>query len=191
MPANIVINWVDFSIIVILAWTTIRGLLRGFIRSVFDILAFAVAIFLAYFWFNDFSVFISNYVKMPANIVLILSFVAVWTGVYAAISLVGLLIHKILGRGFLGPINALGGAVLGASKGLLIIWLVLQVITMVPLPDQISTTLNDSSALKTVKPIIETSSCLISGFLNNKPTDFQGKIKENKVPENKTKDLGL
>jgi membrane protein required for colicin V production len=148
------INWIDVVLLAILGLTIVRGLMRGFIRSIFDILALAIAIYCAFAWYESAAVYMIKYFKIPGNIAII-SFIAIWIIAYCVTLLTGNIAHKIFGRGLLGPINVLGGGLIGLAKGLLIIWFFISLISIFPLPKNIAKPIYDSITIKTVNPIFK------------------------------------
>jgi membrane protein required for colicin V production len=148
-------NWVDVSISIILAVTTVRGFLRGFIRLIFDIMAIILAIFLALQWYRDFSIYIANFVKMPNNISLLVSFVLIWVVTYLCVVLIGNLVHKLIGEDVFSPVNFIGGGMIGLLKGLLIIWMLLQLVLIAPLPEPAARPFKNSQGLKFIQPILQ------------------------------------
>ena len=184
-------NWVDITVAVFLILSVGRGFLRGFIRSVFDMLAILLAVFIAFTWYGQAAMFIGRYIKIPENFVYIVGFSLTWAAIYFLTLLAGSFLHKIFGHGLLGPLNSFGGALIGAAKGLLVLWLVLYFIEMVPIPKDISAGIDNAQTIAGIRPVIKT---IGDGIFSVVPNDF-GFAKEylkyeneKKVPAKKKKD---
>lgn len=149
------LNWVDIVVLVILALTVVRGFMRGLVRSIFDIIALGVSIWLGFFWYRDVSLYLTHYVKLPGNFVYTLGFLLVFIGIYIAANLIGYILHRLIGRGFLGPVNSLAGGAVGFAKGIIIIWIALQIIIIFPLPMNTTQSLRSSQTLSVLKPALE------------------------------------
>lgn len=148
------LHWIDIIIIVSLAFTTINGIRRGLIRSIFDVLAMLVAVFVAMAWYKNLAFMLAPYLKIPEMMANVLSFTVCWIIVFYAVQLVGTTVHKVLGRSFFAPINILGGGLLGLGKGLIIIGIVINLVIVFPLPTAISAELSNSVAVEWILPVI-------------------------------------
>lgn len=149
------LNWIDIIVSVFLALSIGRGFLRGLIRSLFDIISLLLAVILAFYWYKNFAIFAGNYIKMPGDILHIVSFVVIWAAVYFVSLMLGNFIHKLLGGGLFGPANSLGGALLGAAKGLLSLWIVLYFLALVPLPEAFKKDIYDAQTISNLIPVIK------------------------------------
>lgn len=150
------LNWIDISISLLLAVTTVRGFLRGFIRLIFDFMALILAIFLSFQWYKELSQYLEGYLKMPQNMRLLISFVLIWVLTYAVVTIIGNLVHKLIGEDIFSPLNFIGGGLIGLMKGLLIIWIILQLTLITPIASIFSKNLRDSQALKFISPVLQT-----------------------------------
>jgi len=176
-------NWVDITVAVFLILSVGRGFLRGFIRSVFDILAILLAVFIAFTWYAQAALFISRYIKIPENLIYIVGFSITWGAIYFLTLLAGSFLHKIFGGGLLSPLNSFGGALIGAAKGLLVLWIVLYFIEMVPMPKDLRSSINNAQTIAGIRPVIKT---IGDGIFTVVPNDF-GFAKEYLKYENSKK----
>ncbi|MEK7376225.1 MAG: CvpA family protein [Candidatus Margulisiibacteriota bacterium] len=154
-------NYIDITILIILAFSTLRGLMRGLVRAIFDIMAFVFSIWLGSIWYRGLSLYLTNYVKLPGNIMYTIAFVIIFIGIYLITALVGSFLHKLIGRGILGPLNMLGGAIIGFAKGIIVIWIILQITVLFPLPKEASSQIKGSKGVESLKPALEYTSLLI------------------------------
>jgi membrane protein required for colicin V production len=165
-------NWADLIIIGIIAFTAIKGLFRGLIRSVFDIIALFIAIYLAFNFYMAIAKYLSGFIKIPGNLIYVISFILIWIGSFLAASLIGNLIHKLIGKGILGPANFIGGGIFGTIKGLMIVWLILQGINMLPIPYEAIKPIKQAQSLIALKPCLDQ----IPAMMNLIPKDFYNQI---------------
>ncbi|MFA5105054.1 MAG: CvpA family protein [Candidatus Margulisiibacteriota bacterium] len=149
------LNWIDILVAVFLILSIGRGFLRGLIRCLFDIISLFLAVVLAFYWYTGFAAFADKYIKMPGEILHIVSFAIIWTAVYFLFLMLGNLIHKFLGGGLFGPANSLGGALLGAAKGLLTMWILLYFLALVPLPEGLKKDIYEAPTISKLIPVIK------------------------------------
>jgi len=180
------LNWVDIIVSVFLILSVGRGFLRGLIRSLFDILSLFLAVVLAFYWYESLSVFAGNYIKMPAEAAMIVSFVIIWSGVYFASLMLGNFVHKLLGGGLFGPANSLGGALIGAAKGLFTLWILLYFLTLVPLPEGLKRDIYEAPTISSLIPVIKPIGDSLFEFAPGKIDQLRDYMKDKKpVPGQK------
>lgn len=122
-------NWIDITILVVLAVTTIKGLFDGFIKQVSSLLGviFGIA-FAGLFSHRLKAIFLDFSPEMPEVIVTILSYLIAFLIIFVAIKLIGTLLRRIFKAASLGSIDYFFGGVLGMVKWLLILSLLCNVI---------------------------------------------------------------
>ena len=180
------LNWIDIIVSVFLVLSAGRGFLRGLIRSLFDILSLFLAVVLAFYWYESLSVFAGNYIKMPAEAAMIVSFVIIWSGVYFASLMLGNFVHKLLGGGLFGPANSLGGALIGAAKGLFTLWILLYFLTLVPLPEGLKRDIYEAPTISSLIPVIKPIGDSLFEFAPGKIDQLRDYMKDKKpVPGQK------
>ena len=101
---------------------------------------------------------------MPENFIYIISSTLLWITVYAITLFIGNLAHKLIGGGIFGPINFLGGGLIGAVKGLLIVFITLQIILIFPIPQDFEKFIKGSDSVKVLNPIFEQIQKLITSY---------------------------
>ena len=149
------LNWIDIIVLVFLILSIGRGFLRGLIRCLFDIISLFLAIVLAFYWYKGLAEFAVNYIKMPGELLHIVSFAVIWAAVYFLSLMLGNLVHKLLGGGLFGPANSLGGALLGAAKGLITLWILLYFLMLVPLPETLKKDIYEAPTISGLIPVIK------------------------------------
>ncbi len=121
-------NPLDVVIVVIIAFTLIRGIFRGLVKEVASIIGVFAGYYAAYTYYKPTGKYLSQWIGNPSYLD-ILSFILLFCGSFIAISLLGILLKNLLRIAFLGWVNKLGGAAFGFLKGMLIITVLLVALT--------------------------------------------------------------
>ncbi len=125
----------DIIILVPLLWGAYKGFTKGFVMEVVSLLAFVLAILIAFKTLHLGIELIRPYISAESFLPLI-SFVLIYIAVVLLINLAGKLIKKFLDITLLGKVDDIAGAILGALKwafGLsTILWLMNQAQIVVP-----------------------------------------------------------
>ncbi len=180
------LNWIDIVVSVFLVLSIGRGFLRGLIRSLFDIISLFLAVILAFYWYKSFAGFAGSYVSMPDTVLYIASFAAIWAAVYFASLLFGGFVHKLFGGGLFGPANSLGGALLGAVKGLLMLWVAVYFLALVPLPEGLKRDILSAPTVSGLMPVVRQMGDSLFGIVPGSLDDLKGLMREKPVaPEKK------
>ena len=112
-------NWLDILIIVVLAFSTIQSLRKGFSREIVGLAASLAALVLAMWFYGMAGSFIAPYVG-SARTANLLGFVMVIIAVLLLGSLIGWIVSRFLRTIGLSFFDRLLGAVFGFARGLLI-----------------------------------------------------------------------
>ncbi|MFC1517616.1 CvpA family protein [Candidatus Margulisiibacteriota bacterium] len=148
-------NWVDTVITAMLGLNIFNGLKRGFILSLFDILAVVLAVVFSLKWFHIGIDLLTDTFHFSEPLAYVISFAMTWVAIYCVISLLGAIVHKFLTFSFLLPIDVVAGGVLGFVKGIIFSAIIFVPLTFLPfLPENIDTALQDSLIMEWAKPSI-------------------------------------
>lgn len=114
-------NWLDNTITIVFTVFVIIGMLRGFVRQVFAILAIGGGIMIATMFFDLIgSLLILNKIVINNSIANILGFVLTLIVSYLIIFLIGYVVLKLIGTLNLNWADRIGGGVLGGIFGIVI-----------------------------------------------------------------------
>lgn len=114
-------NWLDITITIVFTVFLIIGLLRGFVRQVFAILAIGGGLIIATMFYDLIgSLLLLNKLVINNSIANILGFVLALIISYLIIFLIGYVILKLVGTLNLNWADRLGGGVLGGFFGIVI-----------------------------------------------------------------------
>ena len=125
-------NWIDITILIVLAVTTIKGLFDGIIKQVSSLLAIILAFAfcgllaapftgLLFRWFPD----------IPPVVANVLGYAIAFLIIFLTVRLLGKIIEKVSHALLLKPIDRILGGAMGALIGLFVISLLLNAVDWV------------------------------------------------------------
>ncbi len=121
-------NTFDIAIIVVTSFCLIRGFFKGLIGEVSGIVGVVAGFYGAQTYYPMVSVHIQKWIE-NSGICDIAAFFVLFCAILIVISLVSVLIRKILKLVFLGWVDRTFGLIFGATKGILIVSVLLIMIT--------------------------------------------------------------
>jgi membrane protein required for colicin V production len=128
-------NWLDTILLVILIAATIVGIIKGFLRQAFSILALIIGLALA---LNFYSRFSWIYLRLTSNVLLahFLGFMTIFVVVFGSGLVASYLISK-LAKGPVMLLNNLLGGFLGLLTGLLVCGVIVFTLSVFPINKKI------------------------------------------------------
>ena len=121
-------NPFDIFIIIIIAYSLIRGLFRGLVKEVSSIIGVLGGFYAAYSYYPMVAKLFANLIT-NSSYLNILSFLIVFCSVLIIISILGIVIKYLLNVAFLGWIDRACGLGFGLVKGLLIVTVLFIILT--------------------------------------------------------------
>lgn len=152
------LNWLDFSIVLVLLATACIAFLTGLLRELLSIAALCLGLFVASIYYIDVASFLSRRFGTPEFLALV-SFLGLLTFVWSFVGGAGLLFVKFLPRGSAGLGDRILGFLFGMVKGLALATVVLMVLT-VYLPAE-----NQAFRESRLYPVVIQGARLFSGLL--------------------------
>lgn len=152
-------NWIDITLLVVLALFALRGFYRGVFREVFSVVGIGAGLLAALHYHEPVAIGLSEHWPGSPFIVKIASFVLVFFTVYFICSLAGWLLHRSESALFLKTFNRAGGVAVGLGKGLAMVGLTLYFVhsaTWLPQP-----TRDTMAGAYLVKPLYQLATSLI------------------------------
>lgn len=124
-------NWLDFVLIIILITSTIVGIIKGFVKQIFSILAVIIGLILALSFYSRFS---WVYRRMTSNELLahFLGFVTIFFVVFG-LGLAASYIFSKLAKGQLMVFNNVLGGLFGFLAGLLVCGVIVFALSAFPI----------------------------------------------------------
>lgn len=136
-------NWVDLLIVAVVAWTTFLGFRTGLIRQAVWLVAIILGIVLAGALYDDLAANLDFLIEDGATRNFI-AFIAIVAGVVVAGAVLGQVLKTTASLLMLGPLDAIGGGVLGLIRGVLYVQAALFVLAVFPANDTLANGVGDS-----------------------------------------------
>jgi membrane protein required for colicin V production len=145
------VNWIDLLSLAILALFFISGLIKGLIREVMTLAGVILSFFAALHLAGLAAPWIEKWVVLPPKLSLFAGFLLVFVALLVVFHILGYVIYRVVRATPLTFLDRLAGGVFGLCKGSLIIFLVLLVLSIVPMRSTAAGRLSDSYAFKTAR----------------------------------------
>jgi len=170
-------NWVDIVLLVLLVAAIIIGSKKGLIRELMALAVLAATVIVTINYIDIIAAKIYEQLGGSPLITAILSFIILLAFIYAVFKILGILFYKFANLQSLGKKDQLGGALVGAVRGWLIISFLCFMVFLFPMPDKFYVEFDNSflgpSFAKTLPIIYEGTSTLHP----NNP-DFMQKVEK-------------
>jgi len=137
-------NWVDLLIAAAIAWTTFRGLRTGLIRQVVWLVAVLAGLLLAGALYDDLSANLDFVIDDQTTRDLV-AFVAIILGSVIAGIVLGEVLRTTATLLMLGPMDSIGGGVVGFIRGLVYVQLALLAFAVFPANETLAKGIDEST----------------------------------------------
>jgi membrane protein required for colicin V production len=160
-------NWLDFIIAVPLSLAIFKGFQKGFIVSVFSLIAIFVGIYMAVHFSDAIAPKLKTIFEVTDKWLPLFAFASLLIGVYLGVILIAKAVEKLVDLAALGFVNKLGGAVFNFIKTTLIIGAILSGVNAL---SQKNALLSDKIKNESIfyKPIYTVSQFLIPALKSSK-----------------------
>lgn len=173
-------NIVDPVLIVLLSLFALRGYFKGLFRESFSLFGLVIGFMVAVRYDEPVAALWAGAWKPPFIVLQAAAFVALFFAVYMIFGLVGWLLHRSANFLLLGPVNRMGGVVLGTGKGAALLSLILFFLLSLPWPSGKAKQAMDGSYL--VPPLYRVAKVLIEvGKENLLPPELSKSFAEQKA----------
>ena len=130
-------NYLDYTILTLVAIFTVKGLFKGFIHEVFGLVGLVLSLILATKLMGKVSDWIAQFADIPPTLNTALGFIIVFVAVMLCCQFIIHFTQKVVKWVLLGWVDKLAGAVSGFLKGAIIASLMLLIITAMPLVESL------------------------------------------------------
>lgn len=137
-------NWIDLLIVAAIAWTTFNGFRTGLIRQVVWLLAIILGIIVAGVLYDDLAANL-DFVIDDATTRNFIAFAAIVVGAVVAGAVLGQVLKTTASILMLGPLDSIGGGVVGLVRGLLYVQAALFVLAVYPANEALAKGVADST----------------------------------------------
>lgn len=136
MQAISSLNWADYTILVVLAFSVIISLIRGFVREAMSLITWVAAFWIAFTFYGILSSMLEGDIH-SANLRMIVAF----GGLFLATLIIGGLINYLIGHlvdrtGLSGTDRVLGLG-FGFARGVLLVTVMLMLAELTPMPNDV------------------------------------------------------
>jgi uncharacterized membrane protein required for colicin V production len=132
-------NWVDAVLLVLLIAAVIVGSRKGLIRELAALIVLTAAVIVSINYIDIIAIKIYSQLGGSPLLTAIIAFVVLLAFIYAAFKILGLLFYRVANIQRLGKKDQLGGALVGAIRGWIIISFLTFLIFLAPMPDKFYT----------------------------------------------------
>ncbi|MBT8341707.1 MAG: CvpA family protein [Desulfatitalea sp.] len=121
-------NLLDYVLALILGYCLVRGVFRGMVKELSAIVGVLGGFYAAYSYYPRLAKPISRWIA-GGGYENIIAFLIIFTGIYLAVSILGVILKYLMNIAFLGWTDRFCGALFGACKGLLIVAVISAMLT--------------------------------------------------------------
>jgi membrane protein required for colicin V production len=137
-------HWIDLLIIAVIAWTAFAAFRAGLIREIIPLFSVILGAILASRFYDDLATNIDFLVDHEPTRKFI-AFVAIFVGIVVIGHIASILLKTTATLFMLGPLDHVGGAVVGVLKGVLFVEIIIFAATSFPVADGVTNAMNDSA----------------------------------------------
>ena len=147
-------NWIDITIIILLALAVGVGFKKGLVQEIVGIIALVAAFFLALVMHKAAAGLIVRLVpSIPKHIVPTVGFIVLFLAVFLGITVIGWLLSKLIKATPLDLADKIGGMAVGLFKGALMISILLLLLALLPLPREVNARLDRSGMIRSIRKV--------------------------------------
>jgi len=129
------VTWIDYAMIAVLAVSTLVSLMRGIVKEVLSLAAWAVAFGVAWYYSNGVAKMFSAYLHV-AWLRYVASFLIILLATLLLASMFSRLIGMVIKTSGMGLSDRLWGTVFGFARGIVVVALLTVVISAMPVRDE-------------------------------------------------------
>jgi uncharacterized membrane protein required for colicin V production len=153
-------NWFDIALITLVLITMAIGSKRGLVREMMGFFALVLGVIVTVNNIDFLALEIARHIDASPMIIAVISFIVLLAILYGVFRLAGIVFYKVGDINKLGKKDKVGGAVMGAVRGWLLLGLLLFMVTILPMPGAYYRAV-DSSIL--TEPMMRTLPLLFDG----------------------------
>ncbi len=129
-------NWVDIVLLVMLVAAVIIGSKKGLIRELMALAVLAATVIVSVNYIDKIAVFVYEQIGGSPLVTAIISFIILLALIYAVFKLLAIIFYKVANLQKLGKKDQVGGALVGAVRGWIIISFMIFIVFLFPMPEK-------------------------------------------------------
>ena len=122
----------DVIIFIIILYFLITGYRKGFVRQTATVLGLLLAIYLSLIFYLDFVVFLERFLDFSPTLLQFISFALIFIAANLAVHILGEIVKSLLDWMYLESVDRGGGFLLGGIKGLALAYLIVLILSQIP-----------------------------------------------------------
>ncbi len=171
-------NWVDLFVIIVLLAAIANGVRRGLFREIVTLIAIVVGLVVAVRYSDWIAGIISSSIKIDSkHYLFVISFVGMFIIALAVAKLIGIALYKMASPASLKNTDKVGGALVGALKGIAILGFMFTLLLFIPVFSNLNANVEDSVLAPPIRKVVPKLYDYTSIFHPDNPT-FLAKVKK-------------
>lgn len=139
-------NALDIVLLLVFSFFMVSGFSQGLVIQLTDLAGFFIALYLAAVMGGRFALFLLDvfhfvpetffpqYSFLAMYVINLVGFILVYFLVRFSFKLLGKVLHSVASLPVIGTFNSLGGALIGALKGMILLVVIISILSFVPTP---------------------------------------------------------
>ncbi|MDQ8039808.1 MAG: CvpA family protein [Rickettsiella sp.] len=128
-------NWIDYSIIAIIALSVLISVMRGFVREVISLVIWVAAILVSFIFYQYIAGLLVNVIHSD-TLRIVISFVGLFLATLILGMLINYLISQLVSNTGLSGTDRILGIIFGVARGVLVVVLLMMLTALTPFAKQ-------------------------------------------------------
>ncbi len=130
-------NWIDYTIIAIIALSVLISVMRGFVREVISLVIWVAAIAVSFIFYRYIADLLVNFIHSD-SVRLVVSFVGLFLVTLILGMLINYLISQLVANTGLSGTDRVLGVIFGIARGVLVVVLLMMLMSLTPFSKEAS-----------------------------------------------------
>ncbi len=126
---------IDISILIILVFFLIKGIVRGLLKEVCSLLGIVLGGVFAFSFYLPVAQLLQDKLSLPSQLCVWVAFLVIFLAFVVVFAVIGFVLHRFVKMVFLGGFNRLAGAIFGIVQGVVVLSMLLLACSSSVAPD--------------------------------------------------------